>query len=243
MDNKKTTFTTGEIAKMCNISVRTVQFYDKKGIVKPSESSEGGRRIYTEKDLDKFRTVCLYKNLGFSLSEIKDINDADKAECILSELLQDQQERITEQIEQLSEMKEKVHVLQQEIKQNGVITVFNENELNRLLIKKHEHRKTDIMTYIFLGCYVLLAIAGFALTIQMGAPYTYVMLFVAIVLLLGLIYYHSSVNAYVCPHCGKKFVIGFLYDMFSMNGGRKGKYIKCPHCGKRGWMKESYLDE
>lgn len=46
MGNQKVTFTTGEAAKMCNVSVRTVQYYDKEGIVKPLELAEGGRRIY-----------------------------------------------------------------------------------------------------------------------------------------------------------------------------------------------------
>lgn len=243
MDNQKVTFTTGEVAKMCNVSVRTVQYYDKEGIVKPSELTAGGRRIYTEKDLEKFRTVCLYKNLGFSLSEIKDINEAGKADSMIIQLLREQQERIEEQMNHLSEMKEKVHMLQQEIQQNGGLTILSEKDLNSLMAKKREHRKTDIMTYLFLVCYVCLVSIGFAVTVQMGSPYVYVMLFAAIILLMGLIYYHSSVNAYVCPKCGKKFVIGFLHDMFSMNGGRRGKFIKCPYCGKRGWMREDFLDK
>lgn len=60
------TFTTGEIASLCNVSVRTVQYYDQEGIISPSDLSEGGRRIYTETDLSKFQLTCLYKSLGFS---------------------------------------------------------------------------------------------------------------------------------------------------------------------------------
>ena len=44
-------YTTGELAKLCNVSVRTVQFYDTKNLLKPSEISEGGRRLYTEADV------------------------------------------------------------------------------------------------------------------------------------------------------------------------------------------------
>ena len=46
-------YTTGELAKLCNVSVRTVQFYDTKNLLKPSEISEGGRRLYTEADVKK----------------------------------------------------------------------------------------------------------------------------------------------------------------------------------------------
>ena len=46
-------YTTGELAKLCNVSVRTVQFYDTKNLLKPSEISKGGRRLYTEADVKK----------------------------------------------------------------------------------------------------------------------------------------------------------------------------------------------
>ena len=44
-------YTTGELAKLCGVSVRTVQFYDTKGLLPPSELSEGGRRLYSDDDL------------------------------------------------------------------------------------------------------------------------------------------------------------------------------------------------
>lgn len=46
-------YTTGEVAKLCGVSVRTVQYYDTRGVVCPSELSEGGRRLYTAADVRK----------------------------------------------------------------------------------------------------------------------------------------------------------------------------------------------
>ena len=57
-------FTTGELAKLCGVSVRTVQFYDNKGVLCPSELSEGGRRLYSQEDLNKMRIICYLKELG-----------------------------------------------------------------------------------------------------------------------------------------------------------------------------------
>ena len=37
-------YTTGEIAKLCGVSVRTVQYYDSRNILVPSELSEGGHK-------------------------------------------------------------------------------------------------------------------------------------------------------------------------------------------------------
>ena len=51
-------YTTGEIAKLCGVSVRTVQYYDDRGILVPSELSEGGRRLYSEDDLKRMHIEC-----------------------------------------------------------------------------------------------------------------------------------------------------------------------------------------
>ena len=66
-------YTTGELAKICGISVRTVQFYDTKDLLKPSQLSEGGRRLYTEEDAARLRLICVLKSLGLTLSCIREI--------------------------------------------------------------------------------------------------------------------------------------------------------------------------
>ena len=51
--------TVGEVAKKMNTTVRTLQYYDREGLFSPSSESEGGRRLYTDKDL-----ILLYQNAG-----------------------------------------------------------------------------------------------------------------------------------------------------------------------------------
>ena len=53
-------FSTGELAKAAEVSVRTVQYYDQRGILTPSEVTEGGRRIYHESDLERLQVICFY---------------------------------------------------------------------------------------------------------------------------------------------------------------------------------------
>ena len=63
--------TVGQLAKKMNTSVRTLQYYDKEGLLTPSASSEGGRRLYTDKDLIRLHQIQSMKYLGFSLHDIK----------------------------------------------------------------------------------------------------------------------------------------------------------------------------
>ena len=57
--------TVGELAKKMNVTVRTLQYYDKEGVLSPSAESEGGRRLYTDKDLVLLHQILSLKSLGF----------------------------------------------------------------------------------------------------------------------------------------------------------------------------------
>ena len=57
-------YTTGEVAKLCGVSVRTVQYYDTRDIVCPTELSEGGRRLYSEDETPSSRPAPWPKPLA-----------------------------------------------------------------------------------------------------------------------------------------------------------------------------------
>ncbi len=57
-------YTTGEMAKLCSVTVRTVQYYDTRGLLIPSALSEGGRRLYSEEDLRRLKIICFLRELG-----------------------------------------------------------------------------------------------------------------------------------------------------------------------------------
>jgi DNA-binding transcriptional MerR regulator len=63
----------GEVANLAHVSVRTLHHYDAIGLVRPSGRSEAGYRLYTAEDLERLKTVLLFKELGFGLGEIRDL--------------------------------------------------------------------------------------------------------------------------------------------------------------------------
>lgn len=62
---------TGDLAKIANISLRTLRYYDKIGLLKPSQIASNGYRQYNEEDLIRLQKILLLKKLGFSLEEIE----------------------------------------------------------------------------------------------------------------------------------------------------------------------------
>lgn len=64
--------TAGAAAKKMGVTVRTLQHYDREGLLPPSAISEGGRRLYTDKDIIRLHQILSLKHLGFSLDDIRD---------------------------------------------------------------------------------------------------------------------------------------------------------------------------
>lgn len=60
--------TVGEIAEKADVTVWKLQHYDREGLLSPSATSEGGRRLYTDKDILKLHQILSLKHLGFPLS-------------------------------------------------------------------------------------------------------------------------------------------------------------------------------
>ncbi|GKU26536.1 MerR family transcriptional regulator [Clostridium folliculivorans] len=63
-------YTAGEFAKKAGVTIRTIRFYDNKGLLKPSSLSEAGYRLYTDEDFAKLQVILTLKYLGFSLEDI-----------------------------------------------------------------------------------------------------------------------------------------------------------------------------
>lgn len=60
-----------EVAQLSGITVRTLQYYDKINLLKPTNHTKSGYRLYSADDLYILQKILIYKNLGFSLDDIK----------------------------------------------------------------------------------------------------------------------------------------------------------------------------
>lgn len=109
--------TVGQLAKKAGTTVRTLQYYDKEGLLIPSSESEGGRRLYTDKDMLKLYQILSLKSLGFSLEDIKKkIIPLDTPEEVANALA-GQAESIKKQIESLTVTLAEIEALRDEVLQ------------------------------------------------------------------------------------------------------------------------------
>ena len=62
--------TVNEVSKLSGVSARTLQYYDKIGLLKPTKYTASGYRLYDDTALEKLQHILLFRELEFSLKEI-----------------------------------------------------------------------------------------------------------------------------------------------------------------------------
>lgn len=65
--------TISQVAELTGVSTRTLQYYDEIGLLKPSELTQSGYRLYNDEALQKLQQILFFKELGFKLKEINEI--------------------------------------------------------------------------------------------------------------------------------------------------------------------------
>ena len=97
-------YTTGEFAEKAHVTLRTIRWYDSKNLLKPSGYTDGGARLYTDADLAKLQQILLFKYLGFSLDDIREMIMTGSDEEYLLGSLDIQKKLVQEKIEELNDV-------------------------------------------------------------------------------------------------------------------------------------------
>lgn len=84
-------YSIGQLALKYGLSRGTLLFYDSKGLLKPSERTPANYRCYSEADAERLRRICVYRETGLPLEEIKLMLDsrANETDLILEKHLSD----------------------------------------------------------------------------------------------------------------------------------------------------------
>lgn len=107
--------TVGEVANKMGITVRALQYYDREGLFSPSCTSDGGRRLYSDKDIVKLHQILTLKSLGFSIDEIKNNLIAIDTPKKAIDALTEQSNAIQSQINVLTESLHAIEALKSEV--------------------------------------------------------------------------------------------------------------------------------
>ena len=228
-------YTTGEIAKLCGVSVRTVQYYDTRGILVPSNLSEGGRRLYSDDDLRKMKIICFLREIGLSIDSIAKLLKEKNSKNVISLLLDEQEKELTGEIDVRRAQLDSLLQLKTALKCTENFSFESIGDIAYIMNNKKQRRKVlalmfavgTIMDLLIIGGILLWALCGIWLVFALGFP-------AAIALGVWISVYYCSHSAYICPECHTVFKPK-LKQMFFARHTSRTRRLTCPSCGYRGF--------
>ena len=236
-------YTTGEIAKLCGVTVRTVQYYDSRDILTPSELTEGGRRLYSEEDVKRLKVICTLRELGVSINVIGQLFREEDPASVIDLLLQQQAQVLREEIAEKQSQLEKLTELQRGLQYMEHFSVESIGDVAHVMESKKKLKKlylgflalalpTEASEVVTLWLWIAKGIWWpFAVHAALMIPF--ILWFVR--------YYHRKV-AYICPQCHSIFRPGMKEFTFASHTLRTRR-LTCTCCGHKGFCIETWGGE
>lgn len=236
-------YTTGEIAKLCGVSVRTVQYYDSRNILMPSELSEGGRRLYTDEDVKRLKIICFLRDIGLSINSIGDLLSEEHPENVISVLLDEQEKLLREELEERRNKLEMLEGVRQKMKDIDTFSVESFGDIAYMLENKKQLRKIRIITFALGIPFMIAEWTSILLWIILGMWIPFVVVMASSLPLATVIaYYYYKQVAYICPECHTVFRPTFKQMFFAAHTPTLRK-LTCTCCNHKGYCVEVYKKE
>lgn len=233
-------YTTGEMAKLCGVSVRTVQYYDTRGILTPSEFSEGGRRLYSEEDCKRMKIICFLRDAGISIKSIGELLSEAHPEEVISTLL-DQQEQLLR--EEMSQRQAKLEMLAGIRRKLRGVEHFSVESIHDIAYAMENKKKMRRLHAVLISVGIPIGIAQWGsiiLWILTGIWWPFVLfLFVGVPAAIWVSGYYFKHVAYICPQCHEIFKPDFKEAFFARHTPTLRK-LTCSCCGYKGFCVETY---
>ncbi|NLR32099.1 MerR family transcriptional regulator [Levilactobacillus tujiorum] len=231
-------FTTGELAKQAHVSVRTLQYYDKRGLLQPAEVSEGGRRLYTSADLQRLKLILLLKSMGLKLAAIQEILESAQSTRVLALLLDQQTQRLQAEQAANAEKLKTITKIQASLADSAVLPIKSIEDMERIMTNRQGLRK--IHTKLVVGGLLMDALEIGALTYSIIVGNWWVFgsaMAVAIVFAIGMVWHYFNAVDYICPACSSQFRPSFK-QAFWAGHTPKTRKLTCPVCGQTNYCVE-----
>ncbi len=231
-------YTTGEIAKLCGVTVRTVQYYDTRGILIPSALSEGGRRLYSEEDLRQMKLICFLRELGLPIDSIGQLLAEEDPGSVISLLLSQQEEALRGEISEREKQLQKLEALKAGLRSVSELSVESIGDVAYTMKNGNKLKKIHLimlLTGIPVG---ILQWVSIILWILKGIWWPFLIwAAVAIPYAVWISSWYFRKVEYLCPQCHTIFRPTFK-EVFWARHTPATRKLTCSACGHHGFCVE-----
>ena len=225
-----TQYQTGELAKQCDVSIRTIQYYDRKGLITSTKTEQNGRRVFDEQSKQDLEIILILKRFGFSLKDIKKITVEENKLKSVRSMIKQRALNIEYEIQ-------RNQMLLSEIKQfKNYIDKDSQAPLNKLLEtnqyvtnKGNMNILTRSIIYRVLPVVIVqyTALLASVITRKWWPSISVLPFLIAFaVYFTRFIYKHLM---YVCPNCQEVFKPNIKSWLFASHTPKTRK-LQCPNC-------------
>ena len=236
-------YTTGEIAKLCGVSVRTVQYYDTRNILVPTELSEGGRRLYSEEDLARLKIICFLREMDLPINTIGELLAEEDPGSVIGILLDEQEKSLRSEISQRQKKLELLTGMKRALGRIENFSVESIGDIANLMDNRKKLRRIR-GTMLAVGIPADLVECGtFIYALVTGNWWVFALGLIAVIAAAVWMtrYYFRNV-AYICPRCHTVFVPTFREALFA-NHTPTTRKLTCTSCGHHGFCVETCRQE
>ena len=236
-------YTTGELAKLCGVTVRTVQYYDTRGILIPSELSEGGRRLYAEADVKRLKIICFLRELDLPIDAISQILKEKHPENVISLLIEQQEKTLSEEIADKEEKREKLRELKNGLKSRAAFSLDSIGDIAVFMEGRKKLKKMRLMMVLTGTPVTALQWFSVIFWIVKGVWWPFIV-WVLVAAVWGTLvsrYYFGHVK-YICPECHEVFK-PTLKEAFWAKHTPTARKLTCTACGHAGFCVEVWGGE
>lgn len=236
-------YTTGEIAKLCGVSVRTVQYYDTRGILMPSELSEGGRRLYSEDDFKRMKIICFLRDAGISINSIGNLLSEDDPGSVISVLLEQQEQLLHEEVSERQAKLDMIEGMKRELRGIKDFSIESVSDIAYVMENKKKMRQLHAILLITGIPVETLQWTSIILWISAGIWWPFVLWAVIVIpYTVCISHFYFTRTAYICPQCHEVFKPN-LKEAFWARHTPTLRKLTCTCCGHKGFCVETYGKE
>ena len=256
------TYSTGELAQACGVTVRTVQYYDEKSLLSPSAHTEGGRRLYSEADAARLRRILLLKSLGLRLADIRSVLASDVSTTVLRDILEAQDARLAAELQERSLARQRIATMIASLDATGELPAQTIPDMEAIMqnvttpttntTPQPEPERPSMWKSELAPFYKTMLVVGIAIdVVQVAAivwwvttgdwrPFAIVMP-LALAAAALLVRAYRARTAYLCPHCRRAFVPRAAEWFFARHTPTTRR-VTCTHCHTKDWCAEVSIE-
>ena len=235
-------YTTGELAKLCGVTVRTVQYYDTRGILIPAALSEGGRRLYTDDDARRLKIICFLRDMGLPIDAIGQLLAEEEPIRVIDLLLEQQEQEVRRELAEGQARLEKVEALRRQVKQQPEFSVESIGDIAYLMERRTQLKRVHTAMLLAGIPMSLLEVTGIVLWIVTGVWWPFaVYLLLAVPFGIWVSRYYFRRVAFLCPQCHTVFRPA-LKEAFFARHTPSARKLTCTCCGYHGFCVETVND-